>query len=64
MTPIYGILAIPRVHGYWVDLSLGSVGQRDQLVPKVQKRFQSAQHSVSDLDSIPRFEKAACLQPR
>ena len=54
-TPIYATAVGegPTVH----SIRLGTVRQRDQLVPKLQTWFRSAQRWVSDLDSIPQMEK-------
>jgi hypothetical protein len=43
-------------------LRVGTVHERDQLVPKSQVWFQSAQEWASDLTSIPIFEKQPPLQ--
>jgi hypothetical protein len=54
-TPIYSTTAGegPKVH----SIRLGTVRQRDRLVPKMQLWFRSAQHWIDYLGSIPKFEK-------
>ncbi|SRR5712691_2153795 len=54
-TPIYSTAVGdgPKVHA----IRVGTVRQRDQLVPRVQLWFRSAQHWVTDLDSIRKIEK-------
>jgi hypothetical protein len=39
------------------DSRLGTVRQRDEFVPKLQLWFRSAQHWLTDLDSIPKIDK-------
>jgi hypothetical protein len=53
-TPIYSTTLGegPKVH----SIRLGTVHQREQLVPRLQVWFRSAQHWVIDLDSIPKLE--------
>ena len=57
-TPIYSSIVGegPKVH----VIRVGTARQRDELIPKVQLWFRSAQHWVTDLGSIPKVEK----QPR
>ena len=38
------------------NIRLGTVRQRDELSPKIQYWFRSAQHWLPDLDSIPKIE--------
>jgi len=54
-TPIYSttIGEGPKIHA----VRVGTVRQRDELVPKMQLWFRSAQHWVTDLDSIRQIEK-------
>jgi hypothetical protein len=54
-TPIYSTTVgeEPKVHA----IRVGTVRQRDQLVPRAQLWFRSAQHWVTDLGSVPRVEK-------
>jgi hypothetical protein len=54
-TPVYSTTVgdEPKVH----VIRLGSVRQRNELVPKVQLWARSAQHWMSDLGSIPKVEK-------
>ena len=54
-TPIYSTTTGegPKVH----SIRLGTVRQRDEFVPKLQLWFRSAQHWLTDLDSIPKIEK-------
>jgi hypothetical protein len=42
----------PKVH----DIRLGTARQRDELPPKAQVWFRSAQHWLTDLNSIPKIE--------
>ena len=54
-TPIYPstVGEGPKVH----VIRVGTSRQRDELVPKVQLWFRSAQHWLDDLDSIRKMEK-------
>ncbi len=54
-TPIYSTTVgeEPKVYA----IRVGTARQRDQLVPSVQVWFRSAQHWVTDLDSIHKIEK-------
>ena len=54
-TPIYATSAEaePKSHG----LRVGSISQRDQLVPKRQVWARSEQEWVADLKTVPRVEK-------
>ncbi len=54
-TPIYSTTADegPKVHA----VRVGTVRQRNELVPRVQLWFRSAQHWVTGLGSIPKIEK-------
>ena len=54
-TPIYSTAAGdgPKIHG----IRLGTVRQRDELVPKRQLWSRSAQHWLPDLASLPEIEK-------
>ena len=54
-TPIYSGTAGegPKVHA----IRVGTARQRDELVPKKQLWFRSAQRWITDLDSVPKIEK-------
>ena len=54
-TPIYSTTTGEgsKVH----SIRLGTVRQRDEFVPKLQLWFRSAQHWLTDLDSIPKIDK-------
>jgi len=54
-TPIYSTTVGegPKVHA----IRVGTARQRDQLVPRAQLWFRSAQHWVTDLGSVPKIEK-------
>jgi len=54
-TPIYSTTVDegPKVHA----VRVGTVRQRNELVPRVQLWFRSAQHWVTGLGSIPKIEK-------
>jgi hypothetical protein len=54
-TPIYSttVEEEPKVHA----VRVGTVRQRNELVPRVQLWFRSAQHWVPGLGSIPKIEK-------
>jgi hypothetical protein len=54
-TPIYSTTVAddPKSHA----IRLGTVRQRDQLVPGTQLWFRSAQHWVREIASIPKIEK-------
>jgi hypothetical protein len=54
-TPIYSTTVAddPKSHA----IRLGTVRQRDQLVPRTQLWFRSAQHWVTEIASIPKIEK-------
>jgi hypothetical protein len=54
-TPIYSsaVGEGPKVHA----IRVGTARQRDELVPKKQLWFRSAQRWVTDLDSVPKVEK-------
>lgn len=43
----------PKVY----NIRLGTVRQRDELPPKLQYWFRSAQHWLTDLDSVSKLEK-------
>jgi hypothetical protein len=61
-TPIYSTTLGegPKVH----SIRLGTVPQREQLVPRLQVWFRSAQHWVIDLGSIPKLETQAIFSRR
>jgi hypothetical protein len=54
-TPIYSSSVVegPKVHA----IRVGTARQRDELVPKKQLWFRSAQRWVTDLGSVPKIEK-------
>jgi hypothetical protein len=54
-TPIYSgtVGEGPKVHA----IRVGTARQRDELVPKKQLWFRSAQRWVTDLGSVPKIEK-------
>src|SRR5215472_3856904 len=54
-TPIYSSTAGegPKVH----SIRVGTARQRDELIPKVQLWFRSAQHWVTDLGALRKIEK-------
>ncbi|MCH7929521.1 MAG: GFA family protein [Proteobacteria bacterium] len=41
----------------FINIRLGTARQRDELPPKFQYWFRSAQRWLTDLDSVPKFEK-------
>lgn len=43
----------PKVY----NIRLGTARQRAELTPKIQYWFRSAQHWLTDLDSVPKIEK-------
>jgi hypothetical protein len=61
-TPIYSgsVGEGPKVHG----LRVGSLRQRDLLIPTDQYWFRSAQHWLGDLSSIGRVEKQPTFDPK
>jgi len=51
--------AEPKVH----NIRVGTVRQRDQLVPKAQVWTRSAQHWVEGMNSVRKFEKEPSFDP-
>lgn len=54
-TAIYSTTVGPEPRTY--RLRFGSIVQRDQLVPKTQGWYRSAQHWITDIGAIPRWDK-------
>ena len=50
----------PKVHG----IRLGTVRQRDQLIPRLQYWSRSAQHWLGDLPAIGKLEKQPVFDPK
>jgi hypothetical protein len=61
-TPIYSgtVGEGPKVH----SLRVGTIRQRDTLMPKMQLWFRSSQRWLGDLGSVPKMEKQPAFDPR